>query len=146
MPHYTLAFQPGIGPVLTVYVGVSNLRFNALTAAGLVPPVAVAMNLLIDTGASLSSVDQTAIAPLGLSPTGTASILSHTTGAVPVDQPLYDVSIYVHHEESSKFLALLPVTAADYSAQPIQGLLGRDFLRSCLFVYDGKAQTHAIAF
>lgn len=91
-------------------------------------------------------MDQNAIAPLGLSPTGTVSVLTPTTGAIPMEQPSFDVSIYIHHAENSKFLALLSVTATDFSGQPIHGLLGRDFLQSCLLVYDGVAQTYSIAF
>ena len=147
MPHFTIPLQPGIGPILLVYIGVSNPRFEALTTAGQTPPLAVFLPFLLDTGASHSSVDHASIAPLGLTPTGSISIHTPSTGTTPVEQPLYDVSVFVHHPESSKFKALLPMTATDFSQQPsIKGLLGRDFLESCLMVYDGAARLYSIAF
>lgn len=146
MPHFTIQLQPGVGPVLVVYVGVSNPRYSALVAAGQTPPTPLPISFLVDTGASHSSVDHAAIAPLGLTPTGSVGVHTPSTGAVPVEQPLYDVSMYIHHDESPKFMALLPVTAADFSQQPIKGLLGRDFLESCLMVYDGRSKIYSIAF
>lgn len=146
MPHFTLPFVPGIGPVLTIAVGVSTPRYGALKAAGQTPPRPIGVPFLIDTGASHTWIDHVIIIPLGLSPTGSTTMHTPSTGAVPIESPTYDVSLYIHHDENSKFVTLLPVTAVDFSAQLIKGLLGRDFLRSCLFVYDGLAETHSIAF
>lgn len=146
MPHFTLATEPGVGPLLSVLVGPSVPKIKALQQSGIAPPPPIMMRFLIDTGASHTCVDQNSIAPLSLIPTGSVSVHTPSTGANPVEQFLYDVSIYIHHDESPKLLSVMPVCAADFSGQPIDGLLGRDFLRSCLFVYDGVAQTHSIAF
>ena len=81
-------------PLVSVLIGVSAPRRQALIASGLAVPDPVVMHLLIDTGASCVSLDQTAIAPLGLAPTGRATVHTPSTdAAAPHFCNQYDVSL-----------------------------------------------------
>lgn len=145
MPHFTLQLAPE-GPVLTVLVSSSAPRAAALQDAGLTVPPPISLRCLIDTGASGSCLDAAAIAPLALSPTGTTLVSTPSTGATPQRCDTYDVGIIIYHPENSRLFGTLPIIATDFSAQTIDGLLGRDVLGSCLFVYDGAAKIFSIAF
>jgi hypothetical protein len=145
MPHFTLQIVPE-GPLLSIVVGVSNPRAVALQQAGQPVPQAVILRCLIDTGASGTCLDAAAIAPLGLTATGTTLITTPSTGVTPHECPTFDVSILFYHADNSRFFGIVPVVATDFSAQSIDGLLGRDVLSSCLFVYDGAAKIFSIAF
>jgi hypothetical protein len=145
MPHFTLGLTAE-GPVINLLIGVSIPRLKALQGAGLPIPEAVNLRCLIDTGASGTCLDATAIAPLGLTPTGTTLIATPSTGVTPHQCDTYDVSVFFYHTDNSRLFGTVPIVATDFSAQSIHGLLGRDILSSCLFVYDGAAQIYSIAF
>ena len=146
MPHVTHLSDPLSGPVITILVGVSLNRMNALQQAGLEVPNAIAVNFLIDTGASSSVIDNTVIAPLELSPTGFRQCHTPSTGSTPIDFPEYDLGLMLLHDDSHKLFPSMPIAASDFSMQNIHGLLGRDVLAHCLLVYDGRAKSYALAF
>jgi hypothetical protein len=132
--------------MLKVAVGISAARASALASANQPIPPYVALDCLIDTGASVSCIDAAALAPLGLQPTGMTPIATPSTGANPIQCAQYDVAIGIYHPDYSRVFDNVPVIAADLSAQGIQGLFGRDLLKSCLLVYDGASSLFCIAF
>ena len=75
MPHLTLRISPQ-GPILRAAIMVSTSRHEMLVAAGQSAPVPHTIEALIDTGASISGVDPTVLSALGLTPTGTAEVVS----------------------------------------------------------------------
>ena len=109
-------------------------------------PHMVVLDCLIDTGASVSCMDSAAIGPLGLQPTGMTPISTPSTGTNPVQCAQYDVAIGIYHPDYSRIFDTVPIVAVDFSAQGIQGLFGRDLLKSCLLVYDGTGQMFCIGF
>jgi len=145
MPHLTLPVTSD-GPVVELIVGISTAREAALKLAGKPRPSPIILRCLIDTGATGTCLDSGAIGPLGLSPTGTTPITTPSTGKTPHTCETFDVGITFYHPDSSRFFGTVPIVALDFSAQPIDGLLGRDVLANCLFVYDGAAKTFSIAF
>lgn len=145
MPHFTIPLTPE-GPLISLVIGVSTPRVTALQAAGVTVPQAITLRCLIDTGASGTCLDAQALTPLNLTPTGTTLISTPSTGATPHQCYTYDVGIMFYHPANSRFFGTVPIVATDFSAQPIDGLLGRDVLESCLFVYDGAAKIFSIAF
>jgi len=130
------------GPVITVWVSVSGPRFTALRNAGKPVPNPVQARLLIDTGAWCTVIDKPIIAALGLTPSGTALCHTPSTGTTPAVLNQFDVSLVL----GLHVLRLtLPVVETDFSAQSIDGLLGRDVLSQCLFVYNGTNGQVAIS-
>ena len=145
MPHLTLPLA-AVGCGLEVYIGVSNARRAALTAAKQQVPALVRARMIVDTGASGTVVDEKVLKSLALTPTGTTQILTPSTKGTPVTCPTYDVLLAVDHAKYPLVLGTVPVVGGDFSGQGIEGLIGRDVLQECLLVYDGVAGTFALAF
>jgi hypothetical protein len=131
---------------MDVYVGVSNERRTALAAAKATVPPYVRLRMIVDTGATATVVDEAAIKPLGLSPTGLTPIHTPSTGGTPATCATYDISLALYHVTQPLILGTIPVIASDFSSQGIHGLIGCDVLRRCLFVYDGVAGSFTLAF
>jgi hypothetical protein len=146
MPHLTIPIHAVQGPLIELVVGVSLPRATALKATGVEPPSPVTVKFLVDTGASSTVLDENAIAPLKLVPTGQAWVNSPTTGAIPESRFQYDIGLMLYHVDNSRFFQNLPIIATDFSSQKIGGLLGRDILSKWLLVYNGPGDRFALAF
>ena len=145
MPHLNQQIAAG-GPLIDLLVSVSSPRRDALTKAGLPVPNPVSLRALIDTGASGTCIDPTIIQQLGMPPSGSTLIHTPSTSGAPHPCNQYDVSlIFVHPKITFTFHAL-PVVETSLASQGIQGLLGRDVLAECLFIYDGASGNYTLAF
>jgi hypothetical protein len=147
MPFITLPISSG-GALVDVHIGVSRLREEVLHASGLPVPAKVPCRALIDTGASGSCIDSSIVKSLGLVPTGTATMLTPTTGAGGTDLNQYDVSIstlYPHLYTNIRF-GNVAVIEADIACQGIFAIIGRDLLGNALLVYDGQSGNFTLAF
>lgn len=148
MPHLTRIISPPNGPTLDVGVWVSEHRRKLMGASGVAIPAPIPVRVLVDTGARSTCLDLGPLGALGLVPSGTAQIQTASTGGTPVEAPVYDVSIVLLHK-GQKFIRLFPVVQAigvSLAGQGIQGLVGRDILSECLFIYDGPSGTFTFAF
>jgi hypothetical protein len=134
-------------PIVPVHIGVSERLKKQLQAAGALVPSPVRMNLIVDTGASLSALDKEMIAPLKLPPSGAVQMrpvsisetISHPTNG-------YHVSLLLPAPECPALrLDALLVFEGAFRHQGIDGLLGRDVLAHCLFVYDAPAGCFTLA-
>ena len=95
---------------------------------------------LIDTGASCTCIDPQVFSTLGLQPTGSAPVLTPSTGAVAVQQALYDVSIMIPHADSPLFISSMPVLESElFLGQGFHVLVGRDILSRCVLIYNGAS-------
>jgi hypothetical protein len=137
VPHLTALIDPR-GVVLRVVVAVTAARRAALQAAGQSAPNPESANLLVDTGASMTSLDKVVIQKLGLQPTGSISVNTPSTGTKPHQCSSYDVDILmVTSKGQIKHIPALPVIEADFSAQGHDGLIGRDILADFRMTYSG---------
>ncbi|HWK88868.1 MAG TPA: aspartyl protease family protein, partial [Longimicrobium sp.] len=93
MAHFTLSTDPANGPVVHAFVAVSPPRHDALVAAGQPVPTGVAVRALVDTGASCTCLDPSVISTLRLTPTGSVSVHTPSTGAAPHVTEQFDVSV-----------------------------------------------------
>lgn len=146
--HTTNLIGP-TGPLLQVHVLVSAARRGALLAASQQVPAPQASSLLIDTGASCTVIDLPVIQALGLQPTGSTPGHTPSTGSTPVVMSTYDIDLVifgggqgVNHQVFNN----LPVVGADFSGQPIDGLLGRDVLAACRLTYSGPDSLVMLSF
>jgi hypothetical protein len=126
-------------------------RQQALRTAGEIIPAPVLANLLIDTGASCTNIDHKFVAALGLASTGSVPVHTPSTGATPVLQPSYDIGMVIGGAPSAgagavHFVPNLPVLATEFSAQNLDGLLGRDILRLCRMTYSGPDNIVMLSF
>jgi len=145
VPHLTLPIGQG-GPVLDIVIGVSQARQNALTANKQPVPPSVRIRGLVDTGASCTCVDPSILASLQLSPTGTTTMHTPSTGASPGTANLYDASIVLVHPQLSLTFFNQAVAESVLAVQGIHALIGRDILAKCLLTYDGQSKLFILAF
>lgn len=135
--------------MIEAFIGVSEPRFNALTAAKLPIPNPVLIKALVDTGASHSAVDPAILKTvLQLSPRRIAKTMTPSTGATPHKCYTYDVSIHIPMGTATALFSKMvwEVSGLELKHQGFEMLLGRDVLASGILVYDGKANTFALAF
>lgn len=110
-----------------------------MQSAGQTPPAPFLAEMLLDTGASHTNIDQSIVTSLGLTPTGTSQMLTPSTGSTPVTVPTYDVGMVITGglHGAQHVIPAQPVSACDFSAQGIHGLLGRDFMQTARLTYSG---------
>jgi hypothetical protein len=146
MPFLTIPIGPE-GALIDLHVALSTPRIDALKAAGMgFPPPQMAC-AMIDTGASITSISSRIANALGLVPTGKTTVTGATTGSVPHITNQYDVALAflqpgVH---THVFGVTIPVIEIDLGSPNIDALLGRDLLRQCLCVYNGKKDELVLA-
>ena len=136
------------GPLLIATIGVSVPRMQALVAANVPAPAPITGTFLIDTGASGTCIDETFIAQLGLQPTGTVPIRTPSTGTGLHHCDQFDVSMFIPGSDPSKghVIPALPIIATHLKSQGIDGLIGRDVLDECTFIYNGTAKYFTLAY
>ena len=149
MPYFTLQLSPQ-GPLLNAFIGVSEARRGALTAAGLPIPSAVHIRALIDTGASNTCADPSVLQTLGLTPTGVVTVNTPSTGSQPHNADQYDVSLIVPGSgptHAPLIVNNLPVICAELVLQQgFHALVGRDILAQCLLEYNGATGLFTLAY
>lgn len=117
--------------------------------AGLPVPQWIPGVFLVDTGASGTCVDPAILAPLGLTPSGSVSVQTPSTGATPHQCSQYDVHLYIPGADESKEGLVIPAIAVletALSAQGIDGLIGRDVLDLCTLIYNSGIKTFTLAY
>ncbi len=133
--------------IIPVHVGVSERRKKLLQAEGVSVPGFVAENLIIDTGSSLSALDQAIIAPLGLKPAGAVLAHTATSSAEPRLSARYDVSLLVPAPDGpALLLGALAVFEGLFRHRGIDGILGRDVLAHCTFIHNAPAGGFMLAY
>lgn len=133
--------------MITVIIGVSEPKRAALAAANLPVPAPVTLTLLIDTGASGTALDPTALAPLNLTPSGVIAMQTPSTGVTQHLCNQYDVSLIIPAMKGAPFLiGALPIVEASLKPQGIDGLLGRDVLQQCVLFYNSPQGGYTLAY
>lgn len=136
------------GPLLIATIGVSIPRMQAILAANGTVPTPITGTFLIDTGASCTCVDDTFIAQLGLQPTGVVPIQTPSTGAGLHHCDQFDISMFIPAATNTAghLISALPAIATHLKNQGIDGLIGRDVLDNCTFIYNGTAKFFTLAY
>lgn len=139
MPSINVPIGPQ-GPVVELFVGVSSARLQAIKSQGMPDPQLQMVRLLIDTGASSTNICSSVMAKMGMPPTGQVQVYTPSTGNTPVSMDQYDVNLYFPFPQKNlpaHTIATVPIICAEFQAQGIHGLLGRDILSKAGFVYHG---------
>src|SRR5256885_8960666 len=134
------ALQQG-GPVVAIQVEIPTVLAQALTQAGKPVPQPVSGQALIDTGATLSAVDSQVVTSLGIAPTGLTNV-GHAAGAD--QQPAFPARVVI--PAFGLAVDIQSALGAQIQSQGIIALLGRDFLRQMLFVYNGTLGVLTLSF
>lgn len=124
------------GPALTVEISIPS----DLAAESLQPQAGLA---LIDTGASVTSVDEAPLRALGLRPTGVMEIA--TPSSSRSQQPVYPC-VLSFPGTPLPAIPFSEVIASDLTAFGVSVLIGRDILANCQFTYNGAEGFWTVAF
>lgn len=147
MPFLSLSLSDD-GPVIGVFVSVTASRRYVATRFKNTVPEPVRVRALIDTGAAYSCFDSSVFRRLNLAPTYEVTILTPGTGDVPQQLNQYEVDLEILSPEQQVIFRFerLAAVEAPLVAQGIEGLIGRDILSRCLFIFDSAANTFSLAF
>jgi len=134
------------GAVLQVEVNLPQPLIELLSQQGQPIPAPSTGMALIDTGATMTCVNEDVLAALGINPVGLVSL---GTAAGPVQRPLFPARL--GFPEPKLVVDLSRVVAVDLRGQTVQGmsliaLVGRDILRFCQFIYDGSGGFFTLSF
>lgn len=124
----------GVGPVIQV-------SLSPPISTNPDPKLVETLIMLVDTGASHTSIKTGMAQKLGLAPIGSISVNTASTADVQCFQ-------YAVRMELNAQMVLDPwaVTEMDLAGQPIHGLIGRDILAQCQLVYHGWTGVWTLAF
>jgi hypothetical protein len=134
------------GPVLDLWIGVSEPRRGVLLRVGFAVPGPVAVRALINTSSACSQAAAAVFEALDLTP---VAAIGATAGGVDVAETRrhYDVSLWAGVPEPALCSPLVTMAEAEFPADTaIRALIGRDVLGHGLLVYDGRRQTFTLTF
>jgi len=133
-----------IGPLLNVTVGVTPEHEQKLRSLGIPVPEPVPGVALIDTGASITVIDESIAQQLKLRPTAIAR-LNHPGGVT--NRPCYPVQmLFPATALPPREFATAVSAKVKTPKYPHIVLLGRDFLRQIRLVYNGPKGRIEMAF
>jgi hypothetical protein len=146
MSRLTLPVDPRGRLVVKLYLNVGTVRRSALAQSGQQIPIPVQVNAMIDTGASMTVVEESILKnDLKLLPTGDILVHTASTGAIPVKRDLYRVEVALAEAVTGTLASNLEVIAVDTLAGlGVGALLGRDVLSTLYFEYKGVSDEFTI--
>lgn len=99
------------------------------------------VKLLIDTGSNISGLDKNIIQQLSLTPYNGDDVVNGVGGSYSIKRYSCILFLPIFKDKGLP----IDILAGDYEEAPFQGILGRDVLQFCHFIYDGTNNTYAIS-
>lgn len=135
------------GSIVEALVGPSHQRTMALLALKQPVPPPVRVRLLVDTGATSTSISQGLLVSLNLVTTGTVQLHTASSAGIPLECEQYDVSLVFPDALPGGWgFATVPIVECLPLDGPIDGLLGRDLLDRSILTYNPFANIVTISF
>ena len=123
------------GPKVAIEIAVPTVLAEFLARSGLPVPPARKGFALIDTGASITAVDEEVVASLGIQPIGQMKL---STPSQSMPAWLYAARLTCSGA-ATPVLEVLDIVGCTLQPQGFIALLGRNFLSKVVLVYDGPA-------
>lgn len=121
------------GPLVEALIAVPAAVEQQLRAEGSPIPTPVRVKMMIDTGATGTVLSQGVVAPLGLNPVGVTPISTPSSQGHPCNRYFVRMSL------QNGLVLEHSIIEAPMPGQNIGGLIGRDILSVCTFIYIGYA-------
>lgn len=99
-------------------------------------PAAIKGRALIDTGASTTCVDETAVASLGISPIDKVWMTSASHDRT--EKGVYPVRLFTREKSGNITITANRAIGAALAGQGLLALVGRDILKDMVLFYQGK--------
>jgi len=136
MPIYEVQLSPGAiiskGPCIPIEMSLPKTLLSQLQEQGQTIPESVKGNVLVDTGASISAIDNSVVQKLNLNPIGVTTI---GTAGDPIETNEYTVRFVFPHFR----IDIGKVIALNLTRFKIEAIIGRDLLSRFLLIYHGPA-------
>ncbi len=148
MPHFTRQIDDK-GALLNVQLDIGTFYREALISLGTPAPQPFVAQGLVDTGASSTCINPEVIRALGISPKGTTSIVTPSTGNDSMTVNEYDVNLSIYStlsEPPCRIQNLSVMESTLFARQGFHVLIGRDVLARCLLIYDGRMGNYTFGF
>ena len=112
---------------------------NALQRQHSEVPAQIRINLLIDTGADTTTLDEMHMRSLGIPARGAAKVRGITRDAHPTECNAYDISMELMNFAGDPpfIIPAVEVLALPFHNDGIDGVIGRDFLANMVFLLEG---------
>ena len=146
MPHIPLRAGPS-GLMVSLWVRPSVSSLSALGSPESTPTDPVRAEFLVEIGARHTLVDPRICASLNLTAIGETMIQPPLEAGALQPALEYEVCLQLSRTEhaGAQFFDSIRVAALDLDLEGVDGVLGRDLLSSCLFVY-GEGKSFQLAF
>ena len=135
------------GAVIEVLVGVHNERREMLRKHSFPVPQRVRARLQVDTGSNVTVIRGEVFQQLGIQEIDSVLARPLATTEEPQRFPQFPASLSLLCEGMEMHLPSVSVLGCLMTpADRVDGILGRDVLDHCLFVYDGRGRRFSLAF
>jgi hypothetical protein len=133
------------GPVVTAWIGWDVDTTDFALKQGTQPPDWISLSMLVDTGATISSISGDVIQSMHLSQRDTIKVKTASLNAVE-DRPVYYASLHLSDVQSTSSHRIVRVIEYSVGADGVQGLLGWDVLQHCSIVYNKDTRLFSLDF
>jgi len=131
-----------IGPCLEVHVSPSSAHIEWLREKEYSIPEPMKVQMMIDTGASVSALHLGIAEKLGLQQRSFADISTPSHRNFRCAQ--YDIGLFLPGHDFR--IENVSVIESDFEAQGVGGLLGRDVLKRGLLIFNGPDDSFVLSF
>ena len=129
------------GAFVDVHLGISEIRRKVLMEHRMTPPPPLPLTFLVDTGASISWIDEMHMRSLRLEPRSWADVHTAQGKGVAKPFPTYEVSLVMGGVANSNTQRHeLLIGGNSFINQSCDGLLGRDILNHYRLGWNGPTR------
>lgn len=127
------------GPIVHAWIGVSAPLEALLRRQGESIPQRIRLELLIDTGADTTTLNEMHMRSLAIPVRGATEVRGVTTDAYATECNTYDIGFELINAvgDPPLKLAAVEVIGRPFHNEMIDGLIGRDVLANVMFTLDG---------
>jgi len=122
------------GPVVTLWVGWDIPLSGDSLNKGIEPPAWVPVRMLVDTGATISSIAGDVLQKLNLTTRGTIGLRTASLNFTE-SRPTYHVSLHLFDDATASSHPMVQVIEYAVGSDGVQGLLGWDVLQHCTMIH-----------
>jgi hypothetical protein len=135
------------GSLVNILVGVSEARRQTLRSVGFPVPSPSPVRVLLDTGSFITIAVEQAIVPLGVTRYDQRPFFNSSVGMTPIARDVFNLSITLLDDKGVQLYYWPSVDVIPGVFPPtdqVQGIIGRDLLDDCVFIYDGKRRNFTL--